>query len=194
MAGLAGAAAELEALAFRLRRAGDTDLLREVTKAMRDAVEPVQDQIRAGLVPHLPNPYAAALDEDLRLGVNVRTTDRDPGVAVTGRPWDWLWVVIGATAMIDAGLWWAQPQVQWYVGLSGLLHGAWAAGAAAEGVRRGGWAWLMPVVLVLKLALEQRAGASLLAPEFPVVTIAHLYGALGGLGAYAALALARKPL
>ena len=85
MAGLAGAAAELEALAFRLRRAGDTELLREVTRAMRDAVEPVQDDIRAGLVPHLPNPYAAALDEDLRLGVSVRTTDRDPGVAVTGQ-------------------------------------------------------------------------------------------------------------
>jgi hypothetical protein len=85
MAGLADAAAELEALAFRLRRAGDGELVREVTKAMRDAVDPVQDDIRAGLKPHLPNPYAAALDEDLRLGVNVRTTDRDPGVAVTGQ-------------------------------------------------------------------------------------------------------------
>jgi rhomboid family GlyGly-CTERM serine protease len=110
------------------------------------------------------------------------------------QPRDWLLVVIGATAMIDAGLWWAQPQVQWYVGLSGLLHGLWASGAVAVGVRRGGWAWLMPAVLALKLALEQRTGASLVAPDFPVVTIAHLYGALGGLGTYAALALARKPL
>jgi hypothetical protein len=85
MPGLADAAAELEALAFRLRRAGEDELLREVTKAMRDAVVPAQDQIRAGLVPHLPNPYAAALDADLRLGVNVRTGDRDPGVTVTGQ-------------------------------------------------------------------------------------------------------------
>ena len=85
MAGLADAAAELEALAFRLRRAGDTELLREVTRAMRDAVDPVQDEIRAGLAPDLPNRYAAALDADLRLGVNVRTGDRDPGVAVTGQ-------------------------------------------------------------------------------------------------------------
>jgi rhomboid family GlyGly-CTERM serine protease len=110
------------------------------------------------------------------------------------RPWEWLLVMIGATAMIDAGLWWAQPQVQWYVGLSGLLHGAWAAGALALAWRRGGWDWLMPAALVLKLLLEQRAGASLVAPDFPVVTVAHLYGALGGLGSYAALALARKPL
>lgn len=85
MAGLADAAAELEALAFRLRRAGDGGLVREVTKAMRDAVVPVQDEIRAGLAPDLPNRYAAALDADLRLGVNVRTGERDPGVAITGQ-------------------------------------------------------------------------------------------------------------
>ena len=85
MAGLADAAAELEALAWRLRRAGDGELLREVTRAMRDAVVPVQDEIRAGLRPHLPNAYAAVLNADLRLGVNVRTGERDPGVAVTGQ-------------------------------------------------------------------------------------------------------------
>jgi hypothetical protein len=85
MAGLADAAAELEALAFRLRRAGDGGLLREVTKAMRDAVVPVQDEIRAGLKPELPDRYAAELNADLRLGVNVRTNERDPGVSVTGK-------------------------------------------------------------------------------------------------------------
>jgi hypothetical protein len=85
MAGLADAAAELEALAFRLRRAGDGELVREVTKAMRDAVDPVQDEIRAGLKPRLPDRYAKELDEDVRLGVNVRTNERDPGVAITGQ-------------------------------------------------------------------------------------------------------------
>ena len=109
------------------------------------------------------------------------------------RPWDWLPVLVGATATIDAGLWWAQPQIEWYVGLSGLLHGAWSAGAAAVALRHGRWGWLMLAILALKLLLEQRAGASLVA-EFPVVTMAHVYGALGGLGAFAALALPRKPL
>jgi hypothetical protein len=85
MAGLADAAAELEALAFRLRRAGDTELLREVTRAMRDAVVPVQAEIRADLMPKLPNRYAGALDADLRLGTNVRTGERDPGVSITGQ-------------------------------------------------------------------------------------------------------------
>jgi hypothetical protein len=85
MAGLADAAAELEALAFRLRRAGDTELVREVTRAMRDAVVPAQDQVRAELGPRLPDRYAAELDADLRLGVNVRTGERDPGVTLTGQ-------------------------------------------------------------------------------------------------------------
>lgn len=84
MAGRADAATELEALAFRLRRAGDGELLREVTKAMRDAVVPVQAEIRANLIPKLPNQYADTLDADLRLGTNVRTNERDPGVAITG--------------------------------------------------------------------------------------------------------------
>jgi hypothetical protein len=85
MPGLADAAAELEALAFRLRRAGDGGLVREVTRAMRDAVVPVQADIRAGLDPKLPDRYAATLNADLRLGTNVRTNERDPGVSITGQ-------------------------------------------------------------------------------------------------------------
>ena len=85
MPGLVDAAAELEALAFRLRRAGDGELLQAVTKAMRDGVVPVQAEIRAGLVPHLPNRYAAALDADVRIGTSVRTAGGDPGVSVTGQ-------------------------------------------------------------------------------------------------------------
>jgi hypothetical protein len=85
MAGLADAAAELEALAFRLRRAGDGELVRELTAAMRRGVEPVQDEIRAGLKPRLPDRYAETLNADLRLGVNVRTNERDPGVSLTAQ-------------------------------------------------------------------------------------------------------------
>lgn len=85
MAGLADAASELEALAFRLRRAGDGELVREVTRAMRDAVVPVQDQIRAGLDAHLPDRYADDLNADLRIGTSIRANERDPGVAITGQ-------------------------------------------------------------------------------------------------------------
>ncbi len=84
---MADAATELEALAFRLRRLGDGGLVRELTEAMRRAAGQVPDEIRAGLVPEspkLPNRYAAELDADVRIGVNVRTTGSDPGVSVTG--------------------------------------------------------------------------------------------------------------
>jgi hypothetical protein len=85
MAGLADAAAELEALAFRLRRAGDGELVREVTRAMRDAAGTVEEDIRTGLDARLPNRYADELNADLRIGTNVRTNERDPGVSITGQ-------------------------------------------------------------------------------------------------------------
>jgi rhomboid family GlyGly-CTERM serine protease len=110
------------------------------------------------------------------------------------RPREWLLVLAGATAAIDIGLWWGAPQLLWYVGISGLLHGAWAAGALALGLRRERSGWVMLALLAGKLALERLSGASLVAGAMPVVTAAHGYGALGGLAAVAALALARKRL
>jgi hypothetical protein len=86
MAGLVEAASELESIARHLRRAGETELVRELTRRMRDAVDPVPDQIRAGLKPRLPDRYAAALDEDLRIGISVRTNERNPGVSINGTP------------------------------------------------------------------------------------------------------------
>lgn len=110
------------------------------------------------------------------------------------RPWSWLLVLACATAAIDAGLWWLEPGIQWYVGISGLLHGAWAAGAAAVARKGGREGWIMLAALAAKLAYEHYAGASLFTGGFPVVSVAHVYGALGALAAVAAVALARKPL
>jgi hypothetical protein len=86
MAGLVEAASELESIARHLRRAGDGELVRELTRGMRDAVGSVPDDIRAGLRPKLPDVYAAALDADLRIGISVRTNERNPGVSITGTP------------------------------------------------------------------------------------------------------------
>jgi hypothetical protein len=86
MAGLVEAASELESIARHLRRAGETELVRELTRGMRDAVGSVPDDIRAGLRPKLPDVYAAALDADLRIGISVRTNERNPGVSITGTP------------------------------------------------------------------------------------------------------------
>lgn len=67
------------------------------------------------------------------------------------------------------------PQLDWYAGLSGLLHG-WAAWLL---VRRGGAPALAGLVLLLaKLAWETRMPGS--AGGLPAVVAAHRIGALAG--------------
>lgn len=110
------------------------------------------------------------------------------------RPAQWLVVLIASTAAIDAGLWWGDPTLSWYLGISGLLHGAWAAGALAQLLRGDRRAAVMLALLAAKLLLERHGDTSLMSSSLPVVTAAHLFGVLGGLAAVAALALRRKPL
>jgi rhomboid family GlyGly-CTERM serine protease len=93
----------------------------------------------------------------------------------------WLLVLGSSVVAIDLGFVFLEPQLQWYVGLSGVLHGALAAGAI-------GWwrhesrplALALTAVLVGKLAWEQWHGALPLSGDLPVVVDAHLYGAIGG--------------
>jgi rhomboid family GlyGly-CTERM serine protease len=106
----------------------------------------------------------------------------------------WLLIVGGSGMAIDIGLWWFAPGVQWYAGISGLLHGVWAAGALQSVQRREITGGLLLLALVAKLAREQFVGASLVVASFPVVVEAHLYGALGALAVWTALVLSRKPL
>src|SRR4051812_19921003 len=51
-------------------------------------------------------------------------------------PRQWLTVTIVVLLTIDAGLWFHDTGVHWYVGASGLLHGFMAAGTCAH-LRRG---------------------------------------------------------
>jgi rhomboid family GlyGly-CTERM serine protease len=93
----------------------------------------------------------------------------------------WLLILASSIVTIDLGFVFLEPQLQWYVGLSGVLHGALAAGAL-------GWwrhesralALALTAVLVGKLAWEQWHGALPLSGDMPVVVDAHLYGAIGG--------------
>src|SRR5579862_9306842 len=70
------------------------------------------------------------------------------------RPRQWLAIVLCAMAAIDAGLWFADSTVLWYVGSSGVLHGVLAAGALAH-LRRGERdRYLLAGSLVAKLLYE----------------------------------------
>ena len=103
-------------------------------------------------------------------------------------PRAWALIVVAAAAAVDAGLWFLDSTVAWYVGSSGALHGILAAGALGH-VRRGERdGWPLVVLVVAKLAYEQWVGALPFAGSTVVVS-AHLYGVIGG----AAVAALQKP-
>lgn len=108
---------------------------------------------------------------------------------------------------IDLALWSAHPDVGWYVGLSGTLHGLWAGCALRScllvfmreqspveepGARTTRWqarqASIVGVagllLLVAKLALEGWHGPSPSSAEAigsPIIVVAHFYGAVAGI-------------
>jgi len=99
----------------------------------------------------------------------------------------WIVILVASTAAVDLGFLVLEPQLEWYVGFSGVLHGLMAAGLCA-------WMWRTPdaitalvaVLFALKLGWEHLVGplpftASTLA--VPVIHQAHTYGALGGAAA-----------
>ena len=96
-------------------------------------------------------------------------------------PRQWLIVTTAVLLTIDAGLWFHDKGVDWYVGASGVLHGFMAAGTCVH-VRRGDLdGWILAIFIVLKLGYEQLHGQLPFAESgMPVVVNAHLYGALGG--------------
>ena len=106
----------------------------------------------------------------------------------------WLLIIGLSIAAIDIGFVFYQPQLDWYVGYSGVLHGILAAGALAWWMRGpAAMALALSVVLIGKLAWEQWQGALPLSGDLPVVVDAHLYGALGGFVAASILWVCRQP-
>jgi rhomboid family GlyGly-CTERM serine protease len=109
-------------------------------------------------------------------------------------PRQWLIIVLGSFAAIDAGLALWDSTLRWYVGSSGALHGVMAAGTLAHLRRRERDGWLLAAFLLGKLVFEQGVGALPLSGSDPVVVDAHLFGAAGGLAAAAFLTGVREPL
>jgi rhomboid family GlyGly-CTERM serine protease len=109
-------------------------------------------------------------------------------------PRQWLVIVLGSMAAIDAGLALWDSTLRWYVGSSGALHGVMAAGTLAHLRRSERDGWLLAAFLIGKLAWEQGVGALPLSGSDPVVVDAHLFGAVGGLAAAVFLKGPRKPL
>jgi rhomboid family GlyGly-CTERM serine protease len=96
----------------------------------------------------------------------------------------WCLVMLVSTAAIDLGFVFAMPQLEWYVGLSGVLHGCMAAGLVAWlGRARDPVTLVVALLFAAKLGWEHFAGplqftSATLA--LPVVVEAHGLGAIGG--------------
>lgn len=105
-----------------------------------------------------------------------------------------LLVLIGSMLLISLGLYLLFPQVSWYRGLSGALHGLWCAGALMGLKREKGLAGILLILLVIKLAWEIFAGPTPFTASLsggPVLIQAHWLGAGAGLLMAAVLYLIR---
>ncbi len=98
----------------------------------------------------------------------------------------WL-VSFGVCALgTSLALLWLAPQIQWYVGLSGVLHGLYASAVLCLWRPRDWEGYALALGLAAKLLWEQQLGpmpGTEAAAGGPVVVAAHLYGAVSGLAA-----------
>ncbi len=104
-----------------------------------------------------------------------------------GRPLQWVWVLLLSALFTGLGLYWLDPQMARYVGLSGVLHGLFIFGALHERRQHPASGYALLVLLCAKLAWENLYGplpGSATLTGGHIMTSAHLYGALGGLAAY----------
>lgn len=107
----------------------------------------------------------------------------------------WITLILLASLAVGLGLYLFNPEIKGYVGLSGVLHALFIAGAITEIRRFPVSGWLFFIALIVKLGWEQFNGAmpgseSLIKGN--VVVDSHMYGAIAGLLFFAVPWLVRK--
>ncbi|MFZ5537738.1 MAG: rhombosortase [Pseudomonadota bacterium] len=98
-------------------------------------------------------------------------------------PLTFLAMVLGSAGAVGLGLWWLVPEVAWYAGASGVLHGLFAAGIVLATRASSELRAAAALGLLLKLVVEAHldtGSAELIGA--PVIHAAHQLGALGGVG------------
>jgi rhomboid family GlyGly-CTERM serine protease len=95
------------------------------------------------------------------------------------------WVLIIATTLIvmNLGFWFLMPELYWYVGMSGLLHGLLIAGIVPKLRHIDAETVVLILLLLAKVGWEQLNGpvpGSELSSGGPVIVNSHLYGLVGG--------------
>ena len=100
------------------------------------------------------------------------------------KPLQWIALLLISSLAVTIGLYFFNPEIHRYVGLSGVLHGLFIVAAMVEIKRFPLSGWMLLVVLVVKLGWEQFNGAMPGSESMingHVVVDSHLYGALSGL-------------
>ena len=100
-----------------------------------------------------------------------------------GRLWHWLSVLLISALFVGVGLYQFHPEIGWYVGLSGVLHGLFIFGVTREIKVHPTSGYVLLILLVGKLVWEVLHGALPGSQDMTggtVVTDAHLYGGVGG--------------
>ncbi len=94
-------------------------------------------------------------------------------------------VLVMSCLSVTLGMWVLSPEIQWYAGLSGALHGLLATLIIIDYVSHKHWLNIIVfIALMVKLIWEGVLGpmpGSASAAGGPVVVQAHLYGFMGGL-------------
>ncbi|MCW8956592.1 MAG: rhombosortase [Gammaproteobacteria bacterium] len=96
----------------------------------------------------------------------------------------WLGLMLFCMLFCSMALYLLNPELQLYVGMSGVLHGLLVAGVLEEYRRYPKSGMILMLLIVLKLGWEQLAGAlpgSAAMAGGHVVVDVHLYGAIAGL-------------
>jgi rhomboid family GlyGly-CTERM serine protease len=108
----------------------------------------------------------------------------------------WLVILAADIVVVNLGLWYLQPQLVWYVGLSGILHGLLAAGIVGSLRTRRIDVIVLGVAVLGKLLYEQLLGPLPGSEESTggaVIVAAHLYGAIGGAIGAASIIYTSRP-
>lgn len=98
--------------------------------------------------------------------------------------WEWLRRVLILSLGMSLGLYFFAPDLVWYVGLSGVLHGLFVLGLVPQILRRDVIALGCLLYLLGKLGYELIAGAAVsdsAAIGMPVALPSHLWGSVAGL-------------
>lgn len=102
----------------------------------------------------------------------------------------YLFVFVNSAIICAIGIHWFSPNIEQYVGLSGILHGIFIWGAIEDIKAKERTGYLLLLGVILKIAHEQYFGASEDVAELigaNVAINAHLWGVIGGI--FAALLL-----